>query len=119
MAEQLNRTVANVTFDKLIIDAKETDVQGVTVASGQGKLTRGTALAVNADGKMVILGTASATADCVLAKDVDATSADVVTVAYTKGHINKDALVVADGYTITAADVATFRTKNIILVNEL
>ena len=119
MAEQLNRTVAEVTLDKLVADAKETNIQGVTVASGQGKLARGTVLAVNADGKMVILGTASATADCILTKDVDATSADVVTTAYTQGYFNKAALIVKADYTMTAADIATLRTKNITLEDEV
>ena len=119
MTEKLNKTVATVEFDKLIAGAKETATGGVIVASGQGVLKRGTALAVNTAGKMVILGTEGATADCVLAKDIDATGADVETVAITKGHINKDALIVQDGYTITAEDVATLRTKNIILENEV
>lgn len=119
MAEQLNKTVATVEFDKLISSAKEVATGGVIVAAGQGALKRGTALAVNAAGKMVILGTESATADCILAKDIDATDADVETVAITKGHVNKDALIVKDGYTITTADVATLRTKNIILENEV
>ena len=39
--------------------------------------------------------------------------------SFAKGHINKDALIVKDGYTITAEDVATLRTKNIILENEV
>lgn len=119
MAEQLNRTVANVEFDNLINSAYKTDVFGVTVASGQGELKRGTALGLKADGKAVILGTADAEANCILAKDVDATSADAVAVAYREGHFNTGALIVADGYTLTAADKEAFRTKNIILSDEL
>lgn len=118
MAEQLNRTVANVEFDNLINSAFKTDVFGVTVASGQGALKRGTALALK-DGKAVILGTDGATANCILAKDVDATSGDAVALAYREGHFNTGALIVKADYTITAEDKEAFRTKNIILSDEV
>ena len=119
MAEQLNRTVADVEFDNLVNSAFKTDVCGVTVASGQGVLKRGTALALNAAGKAVILGTADATANCILAKDVDATNADVVAVAYREGHFNAGALIVKADYTLTAKDKDDLRTRNIILSDEL
>ena len=118
MVEQLRKTIA-IGADNLINSAYTTDACHVTVASGQGKLARGTALAVNADGKAVILGTASATANWILAKDVDATSSDVVTVAYREGHFNTDQLIVKGGYTITEADKAEYRQKNIILSDSL
>ena len=119
MAEKLNKLVAEVTPDNLINSAYTTDACHVTVASGEGVLKRGTALAVNAAGKAVILGTASATACWILAKDVDATSADAVAVAYREGHFNADALIVKSAYTITAADKAEFRKNNIILSDSL
>lgn len=119
MAEQLNRVVAEVGADNLVNSAFKTDSFHVTVASGQGVLKRGTALAKNAAGKMVILGTASATANCILQKDVDATEADAVAVAYREGHFNADALIVQAEYTITAADKDEFRKNNIILSDSL
>ena len=118
MAEQLNKLVAEVTPDNLINSAYTTNACHVTVAAGQGALKRGTALAVNADGKAVILGTASATACWILAKDVDAT-AEAVAVAYREGHFNADALIVKASYAITAADKAEFRKNNIILSEAL
>lgn len=119
MAEQLNRVVVNVEYDNLVNSAFKTDVFGVTIASGQGELKRGTALALNSAGKCVILGTADATANCILVKDVDATSSDVIAMAYREGHFNTGALIVKDDYTLTAADKEAFRTKNIILSDEL
>lgn len=119
MAEQLNRTVADVEFDNLVNSAFKTDVFGVTVASGQGELKRGTALALNAAGKAVILGTADAKANCILAKDVDATGADAVALAYREGHFNTGALIVKADYTLTAADKEEFRIHNIILSDEV
>lgn len=88
-----------------------------SVASGQGVLTRGTALALNADGKCVILGTASATAAYILAEDIDATSADATAEVYRTGHFIKNALAVKESYTITDADVEEFRKVGIILDN--
>lgn len=119
MAEQLNRLVAEVGADNLVNSAYTTDACHVTVASGEGVLKRGTALAVNAAGKAVILGTASATAAWILAKDVDATEADAVAVAYREGHFNADALIVKASYTLTSEDKAEFRKNNIILSDSL
>lgn len=87
------------------------------IASGQGVLKRGTALALNADGKCVILGTASATAAYILAEDIDATSADATAEVYRTGHFIKNALTVKASYTITDADVEEFRKVGIILDN--
>lgn len=116
MTTRLDGTVASVEYENLIYSTTPaTDTFTVTVVSGQGKLKRGTALAINADGKMAILGTSSTTANCVLAEDVDATSADATTVAYRTGHFNANALTVKSGYTITAADKEAFRGKGILL----
>lgn len=87
------------------------------IASGEGVLTRGTALALNADGKCVILGTESATAAYILAEDIDATSADVTAEVYRTGHFIKNALTVKEGYTMTDADVEEFRKVGIMLDN--
>lgn len=119
MAEQLNQTVAEVKFDNLVNSAHETNTFAVTVLSGQGKLARGTALGLNDAGKAVILGTDGATANCILAKDVDATSADAVAIAYREGHFNADALIVKEAYTLTAKDKEDFRVHNIILSESL
>jgi len=63
--------------------------QGV-VASGAGVLSRGTVLAMNADGKWVQLAPAASDgteiARGILAEDVDATSADVIVQVYLVGE---------------------------------
>lgn len=87
------------------------------IASGEGKLVRGTALGLNAAGKCVILGTAEAKAAYILAEDIDATSADVNAEVYRTGHFIKNALVVKADYTMTNADVEEFRKVGIILDN--
>lgn len=87
------------------------------IASGEGVLTRGTALALNAAGKCVILGTADATAAYILAEDIDAKAADVTAEVYRTGHFIKNALTVKAEYTMTDADVEAFRKVGIILDN--
>ncbi len=90
-----------------------------TALAGQGILKRGTALALNADDKLVILGTDGATANCVLAKDVDTTEGDAACVVYISGQFNRNSLTVKDGYTITADDVEDFRKVNIAIANSV
>lgn len=90
-----------------------------TVLSGQGVLKTGTALATNADGKLIVLGSADGTANAVLAEDIDATGGDVTALVYLSGHFNRNHLVVAEGYEITAADVEKFRMAGIILANSM
>lgn len=122
MTEQLNREVCKVEPDKLINSAYRTDVFAVTIAAGQGVLKRGTALAMNSAGKMVILGTKETVseaqvlceANCVLAKEVDATS-ETTALAYREGHFNANSLIVKNDYTLTAKDKEAFRIHNIIL----
>lgn len=86
-----------------------------TVLSGQGVLKAGTALAANAAGKLVILGTADAKANSVLAEDIDTTGGDVTALVYLSGHFNRNHLAVKASYEITAADVEDFRMAGIIL----
>ena len=174
MTEQLNRTVANVEFDGLVDAAYANHSVGVTVASGQGKLARGTVLSINDDGKAVICGTdrpagylecesttpgalkvvasnpsdgqiavASVTpvvdssytptandyvvyqefkhfeARYILNKDIDATSADTVAIAYDQGRFIKQHLAVKTQYTLTAADIDSLRVHNICVADEL
>jgi len=127
MSENLNRTVATVTVDGLVDAAYANKSCGVTVAKGQGKLERGTVLAVNSAGKCVILGTTETsgetTVTCearyILNKDVDATSADAVAIAYEEGRFIKQHLIVKSGYTMTADDIDNLRVHNIGLADQL
>lgn len=78
----------------------------VTIASGAGKLLRGTVLGViTAGGKCVAVDSSkddgSQSPKYILANDVDAAGADAVTVAYKTGVYRKDSLIF--GGTDTAA----------------
>lgn len=116
-----DETMGTFEYDGLIIDGSHSlDVKGITIASGQGKLQRGTVLAIGADKKAVILGTKDSTpalysADCILTDDVDATSADVYTTAYQSGKFNKGALIVKSEYKLEDTDIDTLRTKGIFV----
>ena len=116
-----DETMGTFEYDGLIIDGSHSlDVKDITIASGQGKLQRGTVLAIGADKKAVILGTKDSTpalysADCILTDDVDATSADVYTTAYQSGKFNKGALIVKSDYKLADTDIDTLRTKGIFV----
>ena len=51
----------------------------------------------------------------ILAVDVDATNAEVVTTAYRSGHFIRNALIVKDGYSLTEKDETQLRNGGIYL----
>lgn len=116
MTTRLDSVAGSVEFDNLInsidIPVKQ---KPVIIASGAGLLKTGTALAIDTTGKMHILGTADCKANCILAENIDATSAEIQAMAFANGHFNGNKLSVKDGYTITDADKESFRTVGILL----
>ncbi len=89
----------------------------VTIKANAGALKRGTVLAVDADGKMVVLGSGTGTANCILCDDVVVGDADVKAAAYRAGHFAVEKLTVASGYTIKATDKEALRDAGILLSN--
>lgn len=91
--------------DNLIADNHPVVEIPSTIVSGTGVLTRGTILGrVTASGKYKAYASGNSDGSevprAILARDVDATSADVNTNAYVHGVFNKNALT---GYTSAAA----------------
>ena len=86
-----------------------------TIVANAGTLKAGTALGITSDGKMAILGTASTTANCILAEDVEVGSTDTKALCYLSGHFCGNKLAVKASYTITATDVENFRKGGIYL----
>lgn len=115
MATRLDENLGTVGFDNLINGlTPPAEVFHVTLAADQGVLKRGTLLAT-ADGGMKMIGAdTTGKANAVLADDVN-TGDTVVAVAYRTGHFNANALIVADGYEITAVDKEALRTAGILL----
>ncbi len=93
------------------------DVCSVIILAGQGSLKRRTALAINTEGKCVILGTENTKASYILAEDVEAAEEDVMGVAYNSGKFARNALIVKEGYTMKKEDEAALRDAGIYLEN--
>jgi|SaaInlV_120m_DNA_4_1040238.scaffolds.fasta_scaffold47676_2 hypothetical protein len=93
--------------------------QKVTILTGQ-VLSRGALLGkITASGKHILslsaAGDGSQTADLILAEDVDATAADVVTLAYSRGDFDESAVTYGTGHTADSVR-ETLRGKGIVLV---
>lgn len=121
-----NENLGAMKYDNLINSSAVTLITAMrTIAAGQGKLKRGTALALSGGtggkGTLKILGSAAGTdetlaANCILCDNVDATN-EVNAEVYLTGHFNKNALIVKDGYAIKNTDVEDFRKGGIFLDN--
>ena len=110
--------VETATMDNIIAtNAHPLTAQTVIVASGEGKLTRGTILARNEDDEFQIAGTEDTVPEVILATDVDATDASAVAEAYNSGDFFTNKLIVADNYTITEADILALKNAGIYLVS--
>ena len=116
---RLDENLGGVGFDNLIADSyPPADVFSVQLAAGQGILERGTLLARKDDGTMEMIGTeTTGKANAVLSDPVDTGDAEgeaVPGIAYRTGHFNTNRLIVAEGYTITAADREALRVAGIL-----
>ena len=117
METRLDNTVGSMSADNLLHGIyPPAEVFGVQLATGQGILERGTLLAA-ADGGMVKISAATTgKANAVLAEPVDTGDGEAVHgIAYRTGHFNSNALIVADGYEITAADKEALRVAGILI----
>lgn len=110
---QYNEKIGDLTRDNLIVS---TDapliVQAITIPSGTGALKRGTV--VDATGKVLDTGL---TPHGILCDDVDATAANVLAEVYVSGCFNKNALIVAGGYSLTAENIQALRNGGIFVEN--
>ena len=116
---RLDENLGGVGFDNLIADSyPPTDVFSVQLVAGQGILERGTLLARKDDGTMEMIGTeTTGKANAVLSDPVDTGDTEgeaVPGIAYRTGHFNTNRLIVAEGYTITAADREALRVAGIL-----
>ena len=110
-----NEKIGEMTADNLIAKTDiQTKVQGVTLAAAQGTVKRGTVVALDGDEAKVMAS--GLTAHGIICDDVDATEATVAEV-YVTGCFNKAALIVSEGYELTAADIAALRNGGIFVEN--
>lgn len=126
MSKRLDENLGSVGYDGLIVaNEPVADVLTVTIrkeATAAATYKRGTVLALSAGtGKLVILGPTATTnetltANCILAEDVEVgTTADVTALAYRTGHLARNKLAVASGYTLKATDEEELRKAGILL----
>lgn len=121
MSKELCYQVGEIGQDNLIAKLyPPAQTTGVTLRalSAETVLPRGTVLAKgDADELLDELGAAGAgtTAAYILCDDTTVGTENTPAVAYRAGCFNADALTVADGYTITAADEDALRKYGIIL----
>ena len=106
-----NEKIGELTQDNLVanVDVKQV-VQSISIPSGI--LKRGSV--VDASGKIMNTGL---TAYGILCDDVDASAGAVVAEVYVAGCFNKNALAVADGYTLSASDIQALRDGGIFVEN--
>ena len=110
-----NEKLGVVAHDNLIADIHvKLTVGSGTINAGAGELKRGTVMAL-ADGKLSVMKSGGAPYG-ILTDDVDATEATVAEV-YLTGKFNKNALIVASGYELTAADIKALRDGGIFIEN--
>ncbi len=90
----------------------------VKIAAGAGELARGTVLSCKEDGTCEPMAAGGAPA-YILADAVDASGEEAVAAAYRSGNFNPDAVIVGEGYALTAADKDTLRKYDIVFTHML
>ncbi|WP_196590587.1 head decoration protein [Pectinatus frisingensis] len=116
----IKETITGNTFDELIGGPQIALItKNVTIAKS-GVKKRGTVLGKNTtSGEFNTVSPATTTdgtqiADCILARDVDATAAAVVATVYVSGVFNRNKLIVSESDTV-AKHEDELRDKNIYL----
>ena len=121
MSKALNESLGTIGYDKLFVEnIPEADVVIVKLTAA-GVVQRGTVLSGTPGGADFAVLSAAASADkalYVLAEDCD-TETDTVGIAYRTGHFNRNALIVGEGYVLTAADEEILRRSGILLADAL
>lgn len=113
MTRQTGGLVDNLGVDNLIAKIYPQPDPFVVELATPGAYARGTVLSFEADGKYEVLGSGSGTASAILSDDT--LENDDTAVAFRSGHFNRKALIVADGYALTAADENNLRLAGIFL----
>lgn len=121
---QLYNKVGEIKPDNLFNDINvSVSEKSVKIKKSATPLKRGTVLGViTATGFAIPVDSSKADgsqlADCILADDVDASAADTVAVAYTKGQFNRKALIftgteTVENYEAQLRDVGIYLKDNI------
>ena len=121
MSKVLNESLGTVGYDKLFVEnVPVADVVTVKLTAA-GVVKRGTVLSGTPGGADFAALAAAASAEKALyglAEDCG-TAADAVGIAYRTGHFNRGALIVGDGYALTAADEEILRKSGILVADAI
>ena len=121
MSKALNESLGTFGYDNLFVEnIPEADVVTVKMTA-KGVVKRGSVLSGTPGGADFAVLAAAASAEkalYVLAEDCD-TTADAVGIAYRTGHFNRNALIVGEGYTLSAADEEILRKSGILVADAL
>ena len=118
MKENLVRKVGERGQDNLIAGLYPRALTtAVKVVAGAGELARGTVLSRKEDGTCEVMKDGGNPA-YILVEPVDASGSEAVAaVVYYSGNFNPNAVIVGEGYALTAADKDTLRKYNIVFTN--
>ncbi len=118
MSKNLVNKIGECTQDNLIARMYPRALTtGVTIAAGAGELARGTVLSKKDDGTCEAMK-ANGNPAYILADAVDASGETAVAaVAYRCGNFNPNAVIVSDGYALTAADKDALRKYDIVFTD--
>lgn len=118
MSKNLVNKIGECTQDNLIARMYPRALTtGVTIAAGAGELARGTVLSKKDDGTCEAMK-ANGSPAYILADAVDASGETAVAaVAYRCGNFNPNAVIVSDGYALTAADKDALRKYDIVFTD--
>jgi len=115
--KELSKKIGDMEFDGLVTDlTPPVQVHGGTITKVAAAVTykRGTVLGKNEAGALSIYD-GTTTPDCILCDEVAVgTEADVNAAVYTAGCFDPGKVTVADGYTLTAADIDELRMRGIV-----
>lgn len=117
MAKSLNSVLGEMQFDGLIADTfPETNVMSVNLKADAGEIKRGTVVVGKPGGEFAPLAAAPVADDAlyVVADDVN-TSENTAATVYRTGNFARSKLIVASGYTLTAADEEALRKSGIFV----
>ena len=118
MRENLVRKVGERGQDNLIARLYPRALTtGVRIAAGAGVLVRGTVLSRKEDGTCEVMAEGGTPA-YILADPVDASGEEAMAaVVYHSGNFNPHAVIVAEGYALTAADKDNLRKYDIVFTD--
>lgn len=105
--------VAPAVLTEVKVGGAETDAYTYNAVTGELEFTTAPA---NAAAIAIKYSTGGGGADCILCDDIEVgTTADETVAVYTAGCFDPEHLIVAEDYTLTAADIDALRIRGIVL----